>query len=185
MDKKAILYSFDSLWKGYLNHHDSNELKSKIRCLFGTSVVSSENLIDFNNLRNFVYSSRNLYDQYNDLIKPYVEDLFFVELSQVRKYVSDGSCVFFELPLLFEYNLQNNFDFIICVACSKEEQKERVFDRNPNIKYTEEQFSLLTSQQMPMHRKMLMSDMVIWNDRVAMDDYYYIGKTVWDKIHSR
>ena len=37
--------------------------------------------------------------------------------------------IFFELPLLFENNLQNNFDYIICVKAPFKIQRERVLQR--------------------------------------------------------
>ena len=67
-----------------------------------------------------------------------------------------------EVPLLFEKRLENWFDFTICVACSPERQLVRLEQRGlPRVLAGQR-----ISKQLPLARKIELSDFVLWNDGV-------------------
>lgn len=65
-----------------------------------------------------------------------------------------------EVPLLFEQQLENWFDFIVCVASSPDIQLARLTERG----VSQELASQRISKQLPLARKIEMSDVVLWND---------------------
>lgn len=68
-----------------------------------------------------------------------------------------------EVPLLFEKALENWFDFTVCVACAPRQQLARLEQRGlPRVLAGQR-----ISKQLPLARKIELSDFVLWNDGSA------------------
>ena len=65
-----------------------------------------------------------------------------------------------EVPLLFEKSLENWFDFTVCVACAPEQQLARLEQRG----LSRELAGRRISKQLPLARKIELSDFVLWNE---------------------
>jgi dephospho-CoA kinase len=65
-----------------------------------------------------------------------------------------------EVPLLFEKSLENWFDFTVCVACDLSSQLARLEQRGLDRALAEQRIS----KQLPLARKIELSDFVLWND---------------------
>jgi dephospho-CoA kinase len=68
-----------------------------------------------------------------------------------------------EVPLLFEKSLEKWFDFIVCVACAPEQQLARLESRGLTSTFAGQRIS----KQLPLARKIELSDFVLWNDGSA------------------
>ncbi len=68
-----------------------------------------------------------------------------------------------EVPLLFEQQLENWFDFTICVALSPAQQLARLEQRGIPRALAGQRIS----KQLPLARKIELSDFVLWNDGSA------------------
>ena len=68
-----------------------------------------------------------------------------------------------EVPLLFEKNLENWFDFTICVACAPAQQLARLEQRGLPHALAEQRIS----KQLPLARKIELADFVLWNEGSA------------------
>lgn len=66
----------------------------------------------------------------------------------------------FEVPLLFEKQLENWFDFIVCVTCAPAQQLTRLEQRG----LTRALAARRISKQLPLARKIELSDFVLLND---------------------
>lgn len=75
---------------------------------------------------------------------------------------ADASWVI-EVPLLFEQGLENWFDFTICVALSPAQQLARLEQRGIPCALAGQRIS----KQLPLARKIELSDFVLWNDGSA------------------
>ena len=65
-----------------------------------------------------------------------------------------------EVPLLHEKGLENWFDFTVCVACAPAQQLARLEQRGlPRVLAGQR-----ISKQLPLARKIELSDFVLWND---------------------
>lgn len=71
-----------------------------------------------------------------------------------------NACWIVEVPLLFEKQLENWFDFTVCVACSPAQQLARLERRGIPRALAEQRIS----KQLPLARKLELSDIVLWND---------------------
>ena len=65
-----------------------------------------------------------------------------------------------EVPLLFEKSLEKWFDFIVCVACAPEQQLVRLEQCGINRTFAGQRIS----KQLPLAKKIELSDFVIWNE---------------------
>jgi dephospho-CoA kinase len=65
-----------------------------------------------------------------------------------------------EVPLLFEKSMENWFDFTLCVACDPLSQLARLEQRGLDRALAEQRIS----KQLPLARKIELSDFVLWND---------------------
>jgi|SRR5882724_5362604 len=68
-----------------------------------------------------------------------------------------------EVPLLFEKQLENWFDFIACVTCAPSQQLTRLEQRGLNRALAAQRIS----KQLPLARKIELSDFVLLNDGSA------------------
>jgi dephospho-CoA kinase len=65
-----------------------------------------------------------------------------------------------EVPLLHEKGLENWFDFTVCVACAPAQQLARLEQRGlPRVLAGQR-----ISKQLPLARKLELSDLVLWNE---------------------
>ena len=65
-----------------------------------------------------------------------------------------------EVPLLHEKGLENWFDFTVCVACSPNQQLARLEQRGLPRALAGQRIS----KQLPLARKIELSDFVLWNE---------------------
>lgn len=65
-----------------------------------------------------------------------------------------------EIPLLFEKNLENHFDFTVCVSCSEITQFQRLAAKG----VTHTQARARMDRQMPLNDKVSKSDFVLYNN---------------------
>jgi dephospho-CoA kinase len=65
-----------------------------------------------------------------------------------------------EVPLLFEKQLENWFDFIVCVACAPGQQLARLELKGLSGPLAAQRIS----KQLPLAQKIELSDFVLWND---------------------
>jgi len=65
-----------------------------------------------------------------------------------------------EVPLLFEKALENWFDFTVCVACAPAQQLARLEQRGLPRALAGQRIS----KQLPLARKIELSDFVLWNE---------------------
>ena len=93
---------------------------------------------------------------------------------------NESILIFFEIPLLYENNLQKNFDFIICVEVPYFIQKKRVLKRkNMDLK----NFNFFRSKQLPIDIINKNSDFLILTNASKINVKKQI-KRICDKILS-
>ena len=136
------LYKSNDQLKDFIKKHilEKNEVFSK------TNI--SENV--FNNEEKLLKLEK--------FIHPLVKSARDSFIDQEKK--NNSKIVIVEVPLLFEKNLENDFDFIILVKTSSDLQEKRVLER-PNM--TPELFSKIKKKQLPNIRKEERSHFVIDN----------------------
>jgi dephospho-CoA kinase len=129
-----------------------------LRSRYGAAVFTASGAIDRPALARIVFAQDEERHWLEDLTHPPVFELW---RSALRERA--GANWVIEVPLLFEKALENWFDFTVCVACDASSQLTRLEQRG----LTRELAGQRISKQLPLARKVELSDFVLWNDGSA------------------
>ena len=114
--------------------------------------------IDFKVLREAFFRSEDLKVNLEKLLYRFLEDEFNNALGP---HLASGSTyVFYDVPLLFEKNIQNRVDQSVTVYCPKEIQLKRLISRDD---VSNEFAKQLIANQIDIEQKKSMSHLVIYN----------------------
>jgi len=125
---------------------------------FGDGFIDSAGRLDRAKMAQQVFGDDTVREQLEAIIHPRVRVQWQRNISEWREQqISAGVVV---IPLLFEVDAQDQFDVVLCVACSASTQRERLRQR----KWGEEQISARIASQMDVVEKMKLADHVLWNE---------------------
>lgn len=130
----------------------------EIQELFGTGVISADGSLNRQELARRVFGSEVARRQLEAILHPRIRALWKTQIDDWRKADRQSGAVV--IPLLYETRAEKNFDFVICIACSRETQKQRLADR----KMSPEQIQQRIDAQWAIDKKMELADYVIWNE---------------------
>ncbi len=151
-DMNFQVYSADSITHALYN---KTSVQKDIADLFGNSILVN-NSIDRTILGNLVFKNKSLRLQLNNLLHP----LILKEMQVLYDSCEQKYC-FFEVPLLFEAELQECFDYNVLVYASKATQLVRlVVNRNID----ESSAINILNSQISIEKKKALSDYVIMNN---------------------
>jgi len=133
----------------------SDPVKAALRARYGGVVFGDSGEADRPALARIVFS--------DDLERSWVEALthpMVFEITRAMLREAPGADHVVEVPLLFEKSLANWFDFTVCVACDRSSQLARLEQRGMDRALAVQRIS----KQLPLARKIELSDFVLWND---------------------
>jgi dephospho-CoA kinase len=133
----------------------SAEVRAAVRDRFGPSVMHPAGEIDRSALGALVFADPEHRIWLENLTHPRV----FAIGRRVLADDPDASWAI-EVPLLFEKSLENWFDFTVCVGCDPALQLVRLEQRGLNRALAGQRIST----QLPLARKVELSDFVLWNE---------------------
>jgi dephospho-CoA kinase len=152
--------------EGGLRHVDSDivvreqvlttgPVQAELRARHGSIVFTAEGAVDRVALAKIVFSDDSERHWLEELTHP----VYFGVLREMFRGTPGVDWVV-EVPLLFEKSLENWFDFTLCVACDPLSQLARLEQRGLDRALAEQRIS----KQLPLARKIELSDFVLWND---------------------
>jgi dephospho-CoA kinase len=112
--------------------------------------------VDFKVLREIFFGQKEAKIQIEEFIYSHLKEEFL----QALKKLGATPYVIYDVPLLFEKNLNDSMDLIIVVYCPKDEQVKRLKDRD---QIEEELAQSILKSQIDIETKRNKSDMVIDN----------------------
>jgi len=125
---------------------------------FGPQVIGRDGELDRAALAGIVFAKREARTKLEAILHPLIRERWLNVAKQWRATgVRAGVVV---IPLLFETGAEQEFERVICIACSTPLQSARLHQRGWNA----EQVAGRLSAQWPIEKKMDRSDYVIWND---------------------
>ncbi|MCC6415804.1 MAG: dephospho-CoA kinase [Opitutaceae bacterium] len=131
------------------------DVVAAVRAKWDDAVLGENGKIDRRALAERVFGQPEELAWLESLTHPRLFDLWRADIADK----TDQRRVF-EVPLLFEKQLENWFDFTVCVACSPSQQLARLEQRGMPRALAEQRIS----QQLPLATKLELSDIVLWND---------------------
>ena len=122
------------------------------------------NCVSKENLRVDVQNRPHILTKIERLVNPLIKKdrQMFLESN------SKEDAIVFDIPLLFENNLEGEFDFIITVSASEEKQKSRVLSRKT---MDEKLFNVIKLKQISDKEKRQRSDFIIQTDTIDNAEY--------------
>jgi dephospho-CoA kinase len=136
----------------------ATDVRGPLKTHFGPSIFTSEGVVNRRVLAANVFADEGELRWLESLVHPRVFKLWRAELEG-----DPSSNWAVEIPLLFERNLENWFDFIVCVACDPDQQLVRLEQRGLNRALAGQRIS----KQLPLARKIELADFVLWNSGSA------------------
>ena len=108
-------------------------------------------------IRRLVFSDAKAKTRLEEIIHPRVRERWVRLAAECR---ARGESLVVEIPLLFETNAQELFDFVFTVGCSAETQLRRIRQRG----LEQSEAHAILRNQLPLDHKTSRSDFVVWND---------------------
>ncbi len=128
--------------------------------LFGDQVLNPAGSLDRQKLGKLVFNDKNLLVKLEEILHPQIQKEVRAQRENLEK--KGHQFAIYDVPLLFEKNLEKNFDGIISVLSSEKNQIARVKARNPQL--SEAEIISRMAHQKPITYKRENSDYVIEND---------------------
>ena len=127
---------------------------------YGRSVQEADGTLNRQRLGEIIFNSAEEKRWLESIIHPFVRERFALELERLL-----AQTVVLVIPLLFEANLTDLVTEIWVVACSQEEQIERVTKRD---RLSQEQAIARINNQLPMATKIAAADAVLDNSSLEV-----------------
>ena len=145
--------------------------------LFPDAIV--DGAVDRTRLAAAVFGNKDAIKALEAIVHPLVHD-------EQRRFLEDAigrgdPLVGFDIPLLFEGNRAREFDAVIVVSASAQQQRERALDR-PGM--TTEKFENILARQVPDEEKRNRADFVI-STATSLDDTRLAVKEVIEQLRRR
>ena len=125
--------------------------------VFGKEILDIEGIINRAKLKEIVFSNKEKLSKLNEIIHPKVIE----EFKKIKENTDKNDIIIFDIPLLFETELDKMCDVIVLVYVDRETQIKRMFERD-NI--SEELAVKIINAQMSLEEKIKKSHIHIENN---------------------
>ncbi|MFN8846045.1 MAG: dephospho-CoA kinase [Bdellovibrionales bacterium] len=136
----------------------------RVRQAFGPDILNSQGELDRLKMAEIVFAKPDQLLKLESIIHPLVQEA----VHQQKNWLKDQDCPWavYDVPLLFEKKLKNQFDGIITVTADEQQQIDRVKKRNA---WNDEEILKRIRVQVPLAVKVKESDYVINNQGSLTD----------------
>lgn len=138
------------------------DIVDRIVEVFGKDILDKEGNLIREKLREKAFEDKKLLKKLNGIIHPQVIEIFV----EKKKETPEESIVIFDIPLLYEAEMENLCDKIIVVYVERELQIKRVIERDRNSRELAEK---IIDAQMVLEEKAKRADIVINNNGTLED----------------
>jgi len=148
-------YSSDQMVKDL--YAKDKHIINEIRKLNSSLILNKK--IRFDELSNKAFKEPSFLLKLEKIIHPRLHHIRsrIIKTNQINRN-TNRNIIVFEVPLLFEKKLQNNFDLVILLKCQKYLQIKRVLKRK---NMNREKFENINKKFIPERKKIILSDYVI------------------------
>ncbi len=126
--------------------------------LLGPECVKPDGFLDRAKIASQIFQKKSLLQKVESIIHPVVWDAIQKKMEDFSK--KSATIAFFEIPLLFEKNLEPFFDLSVVIAISPERQKKLLMK---NQAFSLSNIACRMKYQLSQKQKIKKADYVIWN----------------------
>ena len=155
-DKGVPVFNSDEIAKEIMSTNPL--LKNEIVTAFGDKVYD-KNRLNKEYLSDAIFNNETLLKKINAIVHPYVADEFNSWIEE-----QDSKYIIYESAIIFENQVEDFFDKIICVTASEEDVISRVMKRN---NFSVDKIKSIINKQLPNDAKIQKSDYVIENINIS------------------
>ena len=141
--------------------------------VFGESILDSDLRIDRKRLAELVFQNSDELAKLEAIVHPAV----IARVAQIRSSLPESTVVVYDTPLLFEKNLQEQFDKVLIVVTDSEHRKARLIERGLELTDIE---ARIANQATDAQRRTV-ADFVIENNGTPEQLQDQVTK-VWQQI---
>ena len=172
-DKGVPVFNSDEIAKEIMN--TNSLLKNEIVTAFGDKVYD-KNKLNKEYLSDVIFNNETLLKKINSIVHPYVADEFNSWIEE-----QDSKYIIYESAIIFENQVEDFFDKIICVTASEEDVISRVMKRS---NFSVDKIKSIINKQLPNDAKIQKSDYVIENINISKlsDKVLEIHNDIMDSI---
>ena len=134
---------------------------AEIADAFGKHLIAPDGKLQRGELAKIVFTDTAAREKLEAILHPRIRERWSSQVAQWRKENCPLAVVV--IPLLFETRAENQFDRIICAACSPASQRERLAARG----WSPEQSCQRIAAQLPVEQKLARSHYVVWTEGTA------------------
>jgi dephospho-CoA kinase len=138
---------------------DSPGLKSVTQA-FGPDILTADAELDRKKLGEKVFGNPALKQKLEEILHPLIR----AEVGRLKQELENKGLpvAIYDIPLLFETKAQGQFDAIVVVTSTEQQQRERLHARN---KLSDAEIDQRLKAQIPLFIKIQEADFVLHNDR--------------------
>ncbi len=125
---------------------------------FGGELIAADGTLRRDALATIVFTDEAKRRQLEEILHPKIRERWLECLAQWQAAGKPAGVVV--IPLLFETGAEQEFDRILCTACTATTQMQRLTARG----WSEEQSRQRIASQWPTQRKMNLSQSVVWTE---------------------
>ena len=125
---------------------------------FGKEIIQDNGSLDRLKLRKIISKDVKMRKELEKIVHPALFNDLLLEIQKTEK--AGKNIVIVEVPLLFESDLMERFDFIVTVAGPAEDLVDRIVKRD---KVSKKDAQNMLNMQLSQKEKIARSDFVIWN----------------------
>lgn len=130
----------------------------EIRQAFGSGVIGPDGRLRREELARMVFADTAARKQLEAILHPRILKLW---RAQVERWENEGKTLaVVVIPLLYETDAEDQFDAVICVACTPATQRQRLLARG----WTPDQIEQRIAAQLPVEQKLARADYVVWTE---------------------
>lgn len=131
---------------------------AEIQAVFGKSIIAPDGQLRRGELAQIVFSDPAARKKLEGILHPRIRESWLSQLEMWRRENRHLAVVV--IPLLFETGAQEDFEKIVCVACSAANQRERLSQRG----WSPVEIKQRLAAQWPIEEKIARADFVVWTD---------------------
>ena len=151
----------DDLAKKIINENE--EVQNQLKKEFGENCFVAGNY-NVEYISNLVFADNSKLAKLNRIVIPKVIDKLIEEIELLQNL--NNELIFVESALLYEFNLEDGFDYVISVSSKLENRINRIKQRN-NL--TDLEIKTRIESQMSQEEKNKLSDFIIDNDKDILE----------------
>lgn len=170
-DLGAVVIDADVIAKEVLEPNQAGY--QRVIEVFGESILDSDRRIDRKKLAELVFQNSDELAKLEAIVHPAV----IARVAQIRNSLPESTVVVYDTPLLFEKNLQGQFDKVLIVVTDSKHRKARLIERGLEITDIE---ARIANQATDAQRRTV-ADFVIENNGSPEQLHDQVTK-VWQQI---